>query len=169
MDHKIYREYDDGTREELTVKEGYRTPIRGYTGFYVRDVCGSDDPNKEWLVSLQDLATQLTGSQLRDFIVLTKYTDMFNILECKLRVCLEKEYRNIYPYDKASRLKSALLAAHAIMEYEGKIMLNPFVVLPKPNKAQPENRFMAQQIWRYLNFDKDAYFEGIDEAVKHIF
>ena len=143
-------------------KKDRRAPVRGSRSFYLTPACGrkiKDDNGKEWQMSLIDLSVQLTAKQLQIFLRLNMFTDEYNVIYSGLGKISEK--LGIHNRQQLSNIKSALIAAKAIaVSPIGNIMINPFMVLPWGNEG-----FHSQQIWKAVHYDKDAYFNGIDEAV----
>ncbi len=68
-----------------------------------------------------------------------------------------------------SRLKKKLLELGVIGEYEGKIMLNPFMFLPKGDKNIKNSQSLTQRTWKYLFQDMNAVDEGLEAYIRHVF
>ncbi len=158
------------TMEKLYDKEGNwyekkqvgkRYPIRGTRGFYLKPACerAVNEFGIEWMVSLIDITIQLTNKQLQTYLRLVLLSDEYGIVfDYQL-----KNHSTIGISDRHqwSRVKAALIAAHAMIKTNTGYMLNPFV-------SPPKEGYYAQQIWRKHNFDNDAYFEGINETMSSL-
>ncbi len=84
----------------------------------------------------------------------------------------------LVPFNKAtlemktvarSRFKKKLLTNGLAIEYENRIMLNPYIFVPRNDKNIENFQHLVQRTYKYLSEDKDLYFEGIDDFVKEIF
>ena len=152
----------NGNHYELKDKN-QRAPIRGSRSFYLKPACNKvmkDNNGREWQVSLIDLSVQLTSKQMQTFLRLCLITDSYNIIYGGLSNIMNDI--GIHDRHQLSKMKTALFAAKAISQSPiGNIMINPFVSLPAGVEG-----FYAQQIWKKINYDNDAYFEGIDETVR---
>ncbi len=153
-----------GNHYELKDKN-QRSPIRGVRSFYLKPACNKvmkDDNGREWQVSLIDLSVQLTSKQMQTFLRMCLLTDSYNIIYGGLNKVMNDI--GIHDRHQLSKMKSALFAAKAIVQSPiGNIMVNPFVSLPAGVEG-----FYAQQIWKRINYDNDAYFEGIVETVNSL-
>ena len=68
-----------------------------------------------------------------------------------------------------SRFKRKLLTNGLAIEYENRIMLNPYIFVPRNDKNIENFQHLVQRTYKYLSEDKDLYFDGIDDFVKEIF
>jgi len=161
--------YDKNGRPLKEIRSSFRMPVKGSRMIYVRSICKSkqNDDAKEWNRSVGDLVVQLNQSQIILFFMLSEHCDDFNVLQGKVSDIVskfgEKDRHTV------SRMKHALIKAKAIIEYNNGIMLNPFAILPVYNPKNPEGQFKAQQLWRHINYDTDAHFDGIYEYISMLF
>ena len=146
-----------GNHYELKNKDK-RAPVRGSVSFYLKPACNKkikDEHGVEWQISLIDLSVQLTSKQMQVFLRLCLHTDSYGVIYGGMSKISDS--LGIHSRDQLSRIKSALFAAKAIIQSQtGNIMINPFISLP-----YGKDGFYAQQIWKKINYDNDAYFEGI--------
>ncbi len=155
---------EEGNHYELKNKDA-KGPVRGSRSFYLKPTCDKkmkDENGREWQVSLIDLSVQLTSKQLQVFLRLCLHADDYNIIYGGLGKIMTS--LGIHSRQQLSNIKTALFASKAIVQSPiGNIMLNPFISLPAG-----KNGFYSQQIWRKINFDNDAYFEGIEPTVNSL-
>ena len=63
-----------------------------------------------------------------------------------------------------SRYKHKLIDNRVMQECNGKIMLNPFIFVPRGDKNIPNSQHLTQRVWKYLFEDANV---GSDEVVAH--
>lgn len=63
-----------------------------------------------------------------------------------------------------SRFKHKLMDNQVLQECNGKLMVNPFVFIPRGDKNIPNSQHLTQQVWRYLFTDSNI---GSDEVLAH--
>lgn len=68
-----------------------------------------------------------------------------------------------------SRLKKKLLELGVIGECNGKIMLNPFLFIPKGDKNIKNCMWFTQRAWKYLFNDMNAVDDQLESYVEHVF
>lgn len=63
-----------------------------------------------------------------------------------------------------SKLKKKLVEVGVIYEFgKNKIMLNPYMFLPRKDKNIQNSQFMTQRLWKYIVEDADSYVDGLNE------
>jgi hypothetical protein len=157
--------YDkDGNHYELKNKDR-KSPIRGSISVYLKPACNrkmKDEFGREWQISLIDLSVQLTAKQMQVFLRMCLHIDELNIIYGGLSKISEPI--GVHNRYSLSKIKSALIHAKAIsISKIGNIMINPFIILPKGEKG-----FYAQQIWKKINYDNNAYFDGIEDMISSL-
>ena len=68
-----------------------------------------------------------------------------------------------------SRFKKKLLENGILLSYRKKLMFNPYILVPGNDKNIPNFGYWVQQVWKYLNDNKDAYLDGIEDFIGEIF
>lgn len=68
-----------------------------------------------------------------------------------------------------STFKKKLTENNIINDYNNKIMLNPYIFMPRGDKNYKNSIYLIQQSWTYLFEDKDRYFEEVIKYVEMIF
>lgn len=63
-----------------------------------------------------------------------------------------------------SRFKRKLIDNHVLQECNGKLMLNPFIFVPRGDKNIPNSQHLTQRVWKYLFEDANV---GSDEVINH--
>jgi len=63
-----------------------------------------------------------------------------------------------------SKLKKKLIEVGVIHEFgKNKIMLNPYMFLPRKDKNIQNSQYMTQRLWKYIVEDADSYVDGLNE------
>ncbi len=79
---------------------------------------------------------------------------------------LQKPFKDVTPdmnSSTRSKFKKKLIENEIIHEFgKGKIMLNPFMFLPRKDKNIKNSQYLTQQLWKYAVEDCDTYPEGLD-------
>ena len=60
-----------------------------------------------------------------------------------------------------SRFKHKLLEHNILQEYNGKLMLNPYIFIPRGDKNIPNSQNLTQRVWKYMFTDATAYSEEV--------
>jgi len=68
-----------------------------------------------------------------------------------------------------SRYKRKLLTNSIMQEYHNKLMLNPYIFIPRGDKNIPNSQHLTQRVWKYLFDDINTYSENIEEHATHLF
>jgi len=89
------------------------------------------------------------------------YGNIFTMPFHKLTEGMDKSIR--------SRYKKKLVDNNIILQYRGKIMLNPFTFLPKIDKNVQNYGYRVQQMWKYLTEDQDIFDSEMGELIDHVF
>lgn len=63
-----------------------------------------------------------------------------------------------------SRFKHKLIDNQVLQEYNNKLMLNPFIFIPRGDKNIPNSQHLTQRVWKYLFVDANG---GSDEIIAH--
>ena len=68
-----------------------------------------------------------------------------------------------------SKFKKKLIDSNIILIYRAKIMLNPFIFIPKGDRNIKNSVYLTQRVWKYLSEDITAANDDILNHTKHIF
>ena len=73
--------------------------------------------------------------------------------------------------DSRSRFKRKLIDSNIIIEYgkPKKIMLNPYMFMPRQDKNIDNSQYMTQRAWLYVSEDKDIWTKDLDDFINTIF
>ena len=104
---------------------------------------------------------KFTNTEIKRTISLfaTEYIDYNNILTCKI----SKPLADMDPSHR-SKLKRKLIDHKVIQEYNGKVMVNPYIFVPRGDKNIHNSQYLTQRVWKYLFEDANI---GSDEVIKH--
>jgi hypothetical protein len=143
-------------------KDGNSTTLDiGYTDrFAIRG-------QKMYVWKLDDLIDVLTKEELKQLIRIFDDTKLYTKANI-LKVSFTKATQGLKPVAR-SRLKKKLLENGIILEYNGKIMINPYILVPRNDKDIRNFQYLVQKTYKYLTEDKDIEFEGRDEFIDYIF
>jgi len=89
------------------------------------------------------------------------YNNIFNRSFLKLTLDMSKAAR--------SRYKRKLLTNSIMQEYHNKLMLNPYIFIPRGDKNISNSQHLTQRVWKYLFEDMNTYSEIIEEHATHLF
>lgn len=108
----------------------------------------------------------LTKDEIKRIITMfdAKTLDYYNILTNpfhKITSDMSKSAR--------SRFKHKLLDSFTIAEFNGKIMLNPNLFIPRGDKNIKDCKFLTQRAWDYLFTDCDKGGEDVESHIELIF
>lgn len=115
---------------------------------------------------LLDMVEFLTKDEMKQTISLfdNEHIDCNNICtDSFLRITkdMSKEAR--------SRLKRKLIDNMILQEYMGKIMLNPYIFIPRGDLNVRNSKHLTQRVWRWLFQDKDAVSDEIAKHTERLF
>ena len=68
-----------------------------------------------------------------------------------------------------SRLKKKLFELGVLGEYNKKLMLSPFLFIPKGDKNIKNSHWLTQRAWKYLFEDMNAVNEELEAYIDHVF
>jgi hypothetical protein len=122
---------------------------------------------KMYIGSFEDLIDQFSKREIKMIMQLLKDTkkyDRFNVLTVSFRDLFDGMDRT-----NKSKFKRKLLEHKVIAEYNGKYMINPYILLPKGTKDIRNSQYWIQRVWMYLFVDKDKWLDGIDDMVEVVF
>ncbi len=68
-----------------------------------------------------------------------------------------------------SRFKRKLIDNMVIQEYNKRLMLNPYIFLPRGDANIRNSRYLTQKVWEWLFMDKDTVSEEIMQHAEHMF
>ena len=112
------------------------------------------------------LFTALTKTEAIKAIELfdEKTVDRFNILVGKF-----SDYTSEMHKTDRSKFKKKLIDNEIIQEFNKKIMLNPYIFIPKGDKNLKNSNYLTQRVWNYLFLDCDGKSEEIERHAKLMF
>lgn len=121
---------------------------------------------KMYATGIDYLIENLTKKELQTVNAMfdTKTIDKFN--------CLTLAFKDVtLYYDKSdrSKYKKKLIELRIILDYNKKIMLNPFIFNPIGDKNILNCNYLTQQVWKYLVEDCNNYSDEIENHVNIIF
>lgn len=90
--------------------------------------------------------------------------DKFNILNMKF-----VKYTEDMDKSDRSKFKKKLIENDIMHEFNGKIMLNPYMFLPKGDKNVLNCNYLTQKVWNYLFIDCDSKSDEIEKHVETMF
>ena len=93
-----------------------------------------------------------------------KTVDRFNILVGKF-----SDYTSDMHKTDRSKFKKKLIDSEIIQEFNKKIMLNPYIFIPKGDKNLKNSNYLTQRVWNYLFLDCNAKSEEIEKHAKLMF
>jgi len=126
--------------------------------------------NKMYVKGFEELVIELTKNELLAFLKI--YSDDNNVKEITKANILKKPFKYYTKQltdSQRSKLKKKLFEIGAIAEYNKKIMINPFILLPRNDKNIKNFQHLVQRTWIYLFKDKDKWFNGINDFISEIF
>lgn len=125
----------------ITDNTDRRYPMQGHSQVYCTKL--------ENIIELSKNAQKL-------FFALTHKVDESNIIIGKWKDFIDA------PANRISTAKKELIEQGFVAKLGKVMVLNPYVVLPKYQKQNPNSQYEIQRIWtRYLE-DANAYYDGID-------
>ena len=112
------------------------------------------------------LFTALTKTEAIKAIELfdEKTVDRFNVLVGKF-----SDYTSEMHKTDRSKFKKKLIDNEIIQEFNKKIMLNPYIFIPKGDKNLKNSNYLTQRVWNYLFLDCDGKSEEIEKHAKRMF
>lgn len=134
-------------------------------------------------LKLHDNKFQIRGHKMYNSGIIG-LIDVLTKEECKLIINSfdsdNVDYCNIYikPFseitiemDKASRsrLKKKLIENRIMLDYNKKLMLNPYTFIPRGDKNIFNCNYLTQQVWKYLVEDCNNYSEQMEKHRRHMF
>jgi len=102
---------------------------------------------------------------------ITRIIDMYDSETVNTANILTKPFRVLTSdMNKVSRsnFKKKLLDSDVIGEFNKKIMLNPYIFMPRNDSLIKNNQYLVQQTWRYM-FENEKYNDEIIKFAEHIF
>jgi len=81
-------------------------------------------------------------------------------------------FKNVTPgmaTSNRSKLKKKLIENGFMLEYKGKLMLNPYVFIPRGDKNIRNCNWLTQRAWKYLVEDCNTTSEEIEEHAEMLF
>lgn len=73
------------------------------------------------------------------------------------------------PVATRSRFRAKLIDNMVLQEYNKRLMLNPYIFLPRGDANIRNSRHLTQRVWRWLFTDKDAATDAIIQHAEHMF
>lgn len=121
---------------------------------------------KMYATGIDYLIENLTKKELQTVNAMfdAKKMDRFNCLTINFREAT-------LSYDKSdrSKYKKKLIELRIILDYNKKIMLNPFIFQPIGDKNVINCNYLTQQVWKYLVEDCNNYSDEIEKHLSLIF
>ena len=68
-----------------------------------------------------------------------------------------------------SNFKKKLIDSRIIGEFNKKLMLNPFIFMPRTSKSIRNNQYLTQLAWEWLFEDNTKYDDELQDFVEHSF
>lgn len=93
-----------------------------------------------------------------------KTVDRFNILVGKF-----SDYTSEMHKTDRSKFKKKLIDNEIIQEFNKKIMLNPYIFIPKGDKNLKNSNYLTQRVWNYLFLDCNSKSEEIEKHAELMF
>ena len=94
----------------------------------------------------------------------SKYIDYHNLLICKFSQILP----NMDPSHR-SKLKRKLINNQVLQEHNKKLMLNPYIFIPRGDKNIVNSQNLTQRVWKYLFEDMNTGTEEVIAHAEHMF
>ena len=121
---------------------------------------------KMYATGIDYLIENLTKKELQTVNAMfdTKVINRFN--------CLIVPFKDVtLSYDKSdrSKYKNKLIELRIILDYNKKIMLNPFIFQPIGDKNILNCNYLTQQLWKYLVEDCNNYSDDIESHRTRVF
>lgn len=83
-----------------------------------------------------------------------------------------KQFSEITPLmekSNRSKLKKKLIEKRFLLDYNGKLMLNPYTFVPRGDNNIVNCNYLTQQVWKYLVDDCNNYSDAIEKHMHRIF
>ena len=117
---------------------------------------------KAYTTGMLELLEVLQASEIKRMVSMhntTKVIGKCNIFQMSFR----EATLDMSPNTR-SRLKKKLIEGKVIHEFgKDKIMLNPYIFLPRKDKNIHNSQYMTQILWKHTVEDKDCYVDGLEE------
>ena len=118
---------------------------------------------------VEDLIKALTKQEALTVIGWHKDTDIVglnNIFKVNFRTLTMDMSRS-----SRSKFKRKLIDAGVLLEYGSykRMLLNPYMFLPRIDKNIHNSQYLTQRAWNYLENDKDSYTEDVRAHIHHMF
>ena len=120
--------------------------------------------SKMYVKAFEDVVDVLSKSELKMLLRIMDDTDSINRFNV-IVVPFDKVTPDI-DRTKRSKFKRKLLDNGIMQEYKGKLIISPFILLPRGSKDVRNSQYLTQRAWVYLFVDKDKYVDGIDEFIR---
>ena len=111
--------------------------------------------------NLIDAVDALPKSATRLMLALIKIRGDMNVIDFKSWAMIGSEISQ--DRSQVTRSRDMLFDRNIIGEYNGKLFLNPFIVLPKYDKVDENNQWRSQMLWRHLFENKDLIYKELED------
>lgn len=121
---------------------------------------------KMYVDSLKGLVDLLTKDEFKTLLDLFS-TD--NVDYCNVLIKPFKDVTSNMHTSNRSKFKKKLIENGVLFEYQNKLMINPFLFIPRGDRNIKNCNWLTQKVWTYLVEDCSAKVDNIEEHIEHIF
>jgi hypothetical protein len=112
------------------------------------------------------LLDNLSTTEIKRVLALCdkKHMNYYNIITSKFNEVfadMDKSHR--------SRFKRKLLDTMILQEYNKRLMFNPYIFIPRPDRNIHNSQHLTQRVWTWMFTDKDAATDDIIKHAEHMF
>jgi hypothetical protein len=118
--------------------------------------------HKMYNYGLEYMLDRFTNTEIKHILSIfdTSFIDYNNLIFVKFSKIFEH-----MDSSHRSKLKRKLIDNMVIQEHNKKIMLNPYIFVPRGDKNVLNSQHLTQKVWKYLFEDATI---GTDEVVRHV-
>lgn len=122
--------------------------------------------HKMYNIGVIGLLDVLTKDELKRLIIMfdSKVVDYHNLLMKPFLALTEDMSKS-----SRSRFKAKLIENNILQEYNKRLMMNPYIFMPRGDKNIKNSKWLTQQVWQWMFEDHDKFSSEVERHAVSMF